>query len=162
MQLSDEAMNLIKAHAVHGGYPRVEPSQHFYVPSEGINAEIVQWFETVLASADGKGTVHFSSVKQNFGGLLGVWPCEYDIDLKRIYFNADCTSLGMPGAEWLFKKLVPITVTEMIEIETEAPLEFSDFLPFFITGRCSCQKKKGPTMKMPKNPRLLFNTKIGE
>jgi hypothetical protein len=152
MKLTEECTKQITDHAVHGAYPEIQNSNYFYLEKVYITQEIIEWYEEIQKFARGIGPEPFGVLKQNFGGLAGVYPAGYEDE--KLLFNSDYVSANIQE-EWTFKRLYPLSVQETIEVEIDNGFHVADWLPYFITG----PRKPRPTFKAPGRVVFMFNTR---
>lgn len=143
MILQTVAMWIILDNAIHSAFPRETNSSTFCLPEPYISSEILAWYEQVKLAAKSRGPYPLSSLKQNFGGLLGIYPYDHDTDLCKMFFHADCVA-NMPGSTWTFKRLVPVIAQEKIDIDVAEGM----------FGNAKEEK-----VSMPGRQQLVFNTR---
>jgi hypothetical protein len=118
--VSDELMQEIRENSISSGFPTVRESTTFTCNSN--NPELYEWW-SLVAKANTDRSIPFSTLKHNFGGLLGIWPSGYSAG--QYEFTCDCLALGMRGAFWTFKKLVPKIVVENQNVHLKHSLGFT-------------------------------------
>jgi hypothetical protein len=113
MILSDKAIQEILDKAVPASEYGVYPS---YFEVETINPEIIAWFEAMHRELHEK-VKNFSVLKNNFGGLMGIIPVDYNLVKDVVVFSADYWLENSMGSSWTFKRMDVSFIQEQVDLE---------------------------------------------